>query len=765
MKIDTKKIIYLLFLVMGAVIWINVLAVNAADWSIQVADPTHVFNDNSDHALAIGSDGTIYVAYGDKNLYMAKKIPGRVDWVIEVVDSSSQVGGYASLALDSNNNPHISYQDRDNYELKYARYDGSSWHIEVAGSQGGYIATGTSIALDSNNRPHIAYFDRYFDRLYYAHFNGTAWQYATVGTLSNAWDSLLHPSIALDSNDHPHIVCCYYWYNVLHNLKHYFFDGSVWNNQTILNGTGFFPSIAIDNNDHIHISYRGTGGSNNAGLGYGYYNGSIWQTSNISAGAELAASTAITVDGDNNPHIGYFDTNTGGGLKHAKYNGSIWQFESVSSNSGAGTSIVVDSVNDIHISSIGSNELRYSSDTGGTWATQTLDYSSGSGRYTTIAVDSVDRPHISHYAGLINRLKYTYHNGSEFVSEIVDPTTLVSSVQSPSLALDSSDQPHIVYYNYESGTHLLKYAHHDGVVWNLEDIVDGYYNMSVAIDNNDRPHICYTGIGCLKYAVYNGSTWEIQILASGAYTPHCPSIALDSNDRPHIIYFDRVDVEFRYGIYNGTTWNFETLSTSTSNSTSFKTTSIAMDSQDLPHVCWTDSTRINYANYNGTQWSIQESIDTGADYMDMALDSSDYPRLSYFNANGSDLKYAVYDGTIWQMETVDEIGSVGQYSSIALDSGDNPHISYFDATNDELKYAFIPADLCECNLNTDTVCDMQDWLLFGEDWGRSDCGTPPGSGNLPNDCECDLNHDGKCDMQDWLMFGEDWGRTDCPVIP
>ena len=29
-------------------------------------------------------------------------------------------------------------------------------------------------------------------------------------------------------------------------------------------------------------------------------------------------------------------------------------------------------------------------------------------------------------------------------------------------------------------------------------------------------------------------------------------------------------------------------------------------------------------------------------------------------------------------------------------------------------------------------------------------------------CECDLNDDGKCDMQDWLLFGEDWGRTDCP---
>jgi TRAP transporter TAXI family solute receptor len=34
--------------------------------------------------------------------------------------------------------------------------------------------------------------------------------------------------------------------------------------------------------------------------------------------------------------------------------------------------------------------------------------------------------------------------------------------------------------------------------------------------------------------------------------------------------------------------------------------------------------------------------------------------------------------------------------------------------------------------------------------------------NQPKECECDLNYDGKCDMQDWLLFGGNWGRTDCP---
>jgi hypothetical protein len=29
-----------------------------------------------------------------------------------------------------------------------------------------------------------------------------------------------------------------------------------------------------------------------------------------------------------------------------------------------------------------------------------------------------------------------------------------------------------------------------------------------------------------------------------------------------------------------------------------------------------------------------------------------------------------------------------------------------------------------------------------------------------NPCECDLNHDGVCDILDWPLFIEDWGKTD-----
>jgi hypothetical protein len=67
-------------------------------------------------------------------------------------------------------------------------------------------------------------------------------------------------------------------------------------------------------------------------------------------------------------------------------------------------------------------------------------------------------------------------------------------------------------------------------------------------------------------------------------------------------------------------------------------------------------------------------------------------------------------------------------------------------------------ELCRCDLNQDGRCDMQDWLIFGQDWGRTDCNDPG-----VDECECDITEDGRCDMQDWLVFGDNWGETCCEL--
>jgi hypothetical protein len=82
---------------------------------------------------------------------------------------------------------------------------------------------------------------------------------------------------------------------------------------------------------------------------------------------------------------------------------------------------------------------------------------------------------------------------------------------------------------------------------------------------------------------------------------------------------------------------------------------------------------------------------------------------------------------------------------------------------DHIRIEKLSPEICWCDLNGDGICNILDWPLFIQDWGRTNCGTPPGTGDPPNDCECDINMDGKCNIVDWPLFVEDWGKANwCP---
>jgi hypothetical protein len=76
------------------------------------------------------------------------------------------VGWDTSLALDSNNHPHISYSDGTDSFVKYARWNGLSWQIEIVGR---FSPSGSPLALDSNDRPHMSY--HHNNDLKYAHIS------------------------------------------------------------------------------------------------------------------------------------------------------------------------------------------------------------------------------------------------------------------------------------------------------------------------------------------------------------------------------------------------------------------------------------------------------------------------------------------------------------------------------------------------------------------------------------------------------------------
>jgi hypothetical protein len=91
----------------------------------------------------------------------------------------------------------------------------------------------------------------------------------------------------------------------------------------------------------------------------------------------------------------------------------------------------------------------------------------------------------------------------------------------------------------------LKYASWNGSMWILQNVsLMGYIGgCSMALDSNNNPHIIYYIAGNFYYATWNGSAWSIQTIDSGG--SYC-SIALDSNNSPHISYYDATNLDLKY---------------------------------------------------------------------------------------------------------------------------------------------------------------------------------------------------------------------------
>jgi len=104
-------------------------------------------------------------------------------WDVQNVDPTISGGAYSSLALDSNNYPHISYSDQThtvNLDLKYAMWNGSTWKNDMVDPVGDVACDGSSLVLDSAGNPHISYsFDGAGD-LRYTSWNGSAWNIEIV---------------------------------------------------------------------------------------------------------------------------------------------------------------------------------------------------------------------------------------------------------------------------------------------------------------------------------------------------------------------------------------------------------------------------------------------------------------------------------------------------------------------------------------------------------------------------------------------------------
>ena len=111
---------------------------------------------------------------------------------------------------------------------------------------------------------------------------------------------------------------------------------------------------------------------------------------------------------------------------------------------------------------------------------------------------------------------------------------------------------------------------------------------------------------------------------------------------------------------------------------------------------------LKYAFYDGAIWNI-EMVDnnTSASYITIAADDLNRPHIAYYDSRNKELRYATYD-IEWALSVIDDKGDVGRSPDIQVDSLNLPHVAYWDQTNEAVKYARFDG----AKWNIETVADM-----------------------------------------------------------
>ncbi|MEJ2210339.1 MAG: hypothetical protein P8129_15070 [Anaerolineae bacterium] len=326
-------------------------------------------------------------------------------WRIERVESD-RVGNPNSLALDGDGWPHISYYDHETKDLKYARKDGSGWHIETVDPYG-EVGEYNSLALDAGDEPHIAYYDRLQGNLKYAYHDAGGWHFEIAdGEFADVGQ---YCSLALDEHGQPHIS----YYDVDNgNLKYAYKDaGGTPHISTVDSAAadvGRYTSLALGWG-HRYISYFD---NTNKDLKYAHYDGATWSVETLDADGDVGYYSSLDLCRTYEPGAPRIIYWADGQLKYAhKYFFGGWGFAALNQEAPAGISHALSDTCQPRISyfELYGGDLRYTYQGLYGWESETVDAEGDSWPYgSSLALDAAGRPHISYYDDSHFGLSYAY---------------------------------------------------------------------------------------------------------------------------------------------------------------------------------------------------------------------------------------------------------------------------------------------------------------------------------------------------------------------
>ncbi len=317
-------------------------------------------------------------------------------------------------------------------------------------------------------------------------------------------DAAGYVSLAVTQAGSPRIA-----YHAHGDLGYAWHDGATWHLDTVESqpgNTGWYPSLRLDGQGNAYISYYS---SYSESLMYATGVPGAWATEMVGDPYTIAGQTSLALDSAGRPHIVYFDYNHGL-VEYAWHDGGTWRYEVIDTmmlkSQFVSLALALDSADRPHICyyDADAEALLYAFRPVSTWVFDTVDADVFyNGHECDIELDTQDRPRIS-FSDLY--MFYAYHDGLIWHTSMVDDTFAIGSFSS--LALDTLDNPHLVYTSWVDSQSTVLYAYAAGSTWQVEtvDVIsppNRFDDVSLGLDGDNRPHVAYWSLGTadvLKYA-------------------------------------------------------------------------------------------------------------------------------------------------------------------------------------------------------------------------------------------------------------------------
>jgi hypothetical protein len=424
----------------------------------------------------------------------------------------------------------------------------------------------------------------------------------------------------------------------------------------------------------------------------------FWQTQRLTSPAQFSemGNRSLALDAAGYPHIVYGINS----VYYAWYDGSQWHREIVDEiyhHSGADASLALDHNGIPHIVYIQrviptARSIRYATKIGGQWYHLALD-SDQVGR-PTIAVDSSGYPHIVY--GAYNRgLLHFYQTSSGWFQETIDSDVALSAA---SLVIDGSDTPHVSYLIYEDTARYATKANNQWIIEAVQPVSADFFTgvvTSIALDNSGRPAMTYQAGAGIQFATRSEAGWSVEAVNDNPDDVWF-SLALDAAGIPHLAYYDSVQERQLYATRPAVSWLIAPVD---SEADSGRYSSIALDQQGQPHISYgyygtneldPYTEQVRYAQWSGNQWVV-ERVDSGGRHSHprLAIGSDDRLRVIYQDLYSNEWRYRYQTDTSWLTESIGNTSPSYDKPGLSyvLDSQNEPHFIYYDR-EDTLRYIY-----------------------------------------------------------------------------